>query len=100
MSKTQNNTPESTEQVKSLDQLKAERQKWARLTAGVGCGAVLALAGLAWGVKDWFAPDVSTRDTWTLPTALIFFVEMAGIFAFSLQELKKVSRQIQRKQAE
>ncbi len=93
------NTPEVGEEVKSLDQLKAERQKWARFTIGFGCCVVVALGGLAWGIKDWLAPDVSTRDTWTLPLALVFFVDMAGMFAFSLQELRKVSRQIKGTQA-
>lgn len=84
----------------SLEQWAAQQQKWARLTVGSACGMVVVLAGLTWAVADWVSPTVSTRDTWTLPLAVIFLAQMAGVFAFSLQEFKKVSARIARAQDE
>lgn len=88
---------DSEEQPKievSPEQLLAKRRKWARFTIGLALGVIVSLGGLAWGIRDWFVPGVSTSDTWTLPVSFIFFVEMAGLFAFSLQEFIKVGKRM------
>jgi divalent metal cation (Fe/Co/Zn/Cd) transporter len=78
----------------------AQQQKWARFVVGSACGMVVGLVGVAWAVADWISPAVSTRDTWALSLAIIVLAQVAGVFAFSLQEFKKVSSRIARAQAE
>lgn len=95
MTRETRNPPEQrNEGEKNLQELVTRRKEWARAAIGLACGVTASLVAIAYANQDWLAPGSSPKDAWTMPLSVMFFMEMAGLLAFCLQELKKISKQM------
>jgi hypothetical protein len=84
----------------SFEELTAARQKWVLPTIASAFGVIMAMAGVAWGLRDWFFVDKTSRAQ-ALCLSILFFVlaHMAGVFMFCLQEHVKVNKQFEQRHA-
>lgn len=84
----------AAEHLLSPDQLELKRRKWKSMIVFSGCCAILTLAGFLRGLKVWLDLTVATRDTAILPGSTMVLAYSVGVFAFSIQQWRRVDKQI------